>query len=319
MSLTRRELVYCAIAHEDVGRIPYSFMFTGTAADGLKAHYGTDDLDGAIGNCIRFAGAPWWTFTNWPEGQNDADPPARLPDVIGTGSYADFSAQITHLRENTDCFILTTFYASLFEKAWFARGMENLLVDMAINEDYCEALFEKIVQSDLMMLEMMLAADVDAVLLGCDWGSQQALMMGPENWRRYIGPRHARMFQRIRAAGKVAFLHSCGNIYTVLPDVVAMGVQVLNPVQPECMDIAAIKAEFGDALTFWGGISTQQTLPLGTPDDVRREVREVAALLGNGGGYILSPAQAIQDDVPLENCLALIEEAQALFEGATVA
>jgi uroporphyrinogen decarboxylase len=165
------------------------------------------------------------------------------------------------------------------------------------------------------MLEMVLSADVDGILLGCDWGSQQALMMGPENWRRYIGPRHARLFKRVRAAGKYAFLHSCGNILDVLPDVVDMGVQVLNPVQPECMDIGEIKTRFGRDLTFWGGISTQQTLPNGSPADVRREIRDVATLLGAGGGYILAPAQAIQDDVPLENCLALIEEAQRLFAG----
>jgi uroporphyrinogen decarboxylase len=120
------------------------------------------------------------------------------------------------------------------------------------------------------------------------------------------------MFRRIRAAGKCAFLHSCGNIQAVLPEVVEMGVQVLNPLQPECMDIRAVKRHFGGALAFWGGISTQRTLPAGSPDDVRREVREVAALLGAGGGYILSPAQSIQSDVPLENCLALIDEAQAL-------
>ncbi len=315
MSLSRRELVCRAIAHEDTGRIPYSLMFTGDAAAKLSAHYGTDDLDSAIGNCIRGAGAPWWTFTNFPTDQYEADPPSRLPDVMGVGSYTDFYNGITYQRENGDAFLLTFFYASLFEKAWFARGMENLLVDMAVNEEYCTALFDRIMEADLMMLEMMLSADVDGVLLGCDWGSQQALMMGPDNWRRYIGPRHARMFQRIREAGKYAFLHSCGNIIAVLPDVVEMGVQVLNPVQPECMDIREVKQRFGKDLTFWGGISTQQTLPLGTPADVRREVREVTSILGAGGGYILAPAQAIQDDVSLENCLALIDEAQQLFAG----
>jgi len=315
MSLTRRELVQRAIAHEDCGRIPYALLFTGDAARMLSAHYGTDDLDGAIGNCIRGVGAPWWTFTNFPADQYAPDPPSRLPDVMGTGSYTDFYDGITRLRDTSDAFLLAFFYASLFEKAWFARGMENLLVDMAVHEAYCEALFERIVEADLMMLEMMLAADVDGVLLGCDWGSQQALLMGPEHWRRYIGPRHARMFRRIREAGKYAFLHSCGNIIAVLPDVVEMGVQVLNPVQPECLDLREVTARFGEALTFWGGISTQQTLPMGTPDDVRREAREAASVLGAGGGYILAPAQAIQGDVPLENCLALIAEAQALFAG----
>ena len=315
MSLTRRELVCRAIAHDDVGRTPYAISFTDETAEMLAAHYGTTDLDEAIGNCIRGVPAPWWEFTNYPDGQNEFEAPPRVPDVRGVGSFTDYYESITRLRETTDCFLLVYFYASLFEKAWFARGMENLLVDMQVNEDYCEALFERIVTADLAMLEMVLSADVDGILLGCDWGSQQALLMGPENWRRYIGPRHARLFARVRASGKYAFLHSCGNIFAVLPEVVAMGVQVLNPVQPECMDIREIKARFGADLTFWGGISTQQTLPHGTPDDVRREVREVAALLGNGGGYILSPAQAIQDDVPLENCLALIEVAQALFAG----
>jgi len=315
MALTRRELVCAAIAHEDVGRIPYAIAFTEPAAEALAAHYGTENLDEATGNCMRMVPAPWWEFAAPPEDQLDPDPPSRLPDVRGLGSYTDFYDTITRLRETTDCFLLVTFYASLFEKAWFLRGMENLLVDMAVHEDYCEALFERIVTADLSMLEMMLSADVDGVLLGCDWGSQQALLMGPEFWHRYIGPRHARMFKRIRQAGKYAFLHSCGDIFAVLPDVVDMGVQVLNPVQPECMDIATIKSRFGDKLAFWGGISTQQTLPMGSPDDVRREVRAVAALLGARGGYILSPAQSIQDDVPLENCLALIEEAQALFAG----
>ena len=315
MPITRREAVCAAIAHQDTGHIPYALAFTGPAAEILAAHYGTTDLDEAVGNCMRCLGGPWWEFVNLPEDQLAHDAPSRLPDVRGIGSYSEFYESIARLRETTDCFLLVTYYASLFEKAWFLRGMENLLCDMALHEDYCDALFERIVTADLSMLEMMLSADVDGVLLGCDWGSQKALLMGPDYWHRYIGPRHARMFKLIREAGKRAFLHSCGNIFAVLPDVVEMGVQVLNPVQPECMDIREIKARFGAELAFWGGISTQQTLPLGTPDEVRREVQEVADLLGAGGGYILAPAQSIQDDVPLENCLALIEEAQARFAG----
>jgi uroporphyrinogen-III decarboxylase len=313
--LTRRELVYHTIAHKPTGRIPYCITFTGTAAQMMANHFGTTDLDGAIGNCIRMIEAPWWEFTNYPAAQYAPPPPPRLPEIRGIGSYTEFYQQIARLREDTDCFILVGFYASLFEKAWFARGMENLLVDMSEHPDYCAALFDRIVEADLLMLEMMLSADIDGVLLGCDWGSQQALLMGPAHWQHYIGPRHTRLFARIRAAGKVAFLHSCGCIEAVLPEVVAMGVQVLNPVQPECMDIARLKAEYGDQLTFWGGISTQQTLPLGSPAEVRQTVRSVAQLLGAGGGYILAPAQAIQDDVPLANCLALIDEAQALLHG----
>ena len=313
--MTRRESVIAALSHEETGHTPYCFDFTAEASALLQEHYGCEDLAAHIGNCLRDVPGVWWGFVGIPEDQREPGVPSRLPGVQGLGSYTAMTEAIERLRETTDAFLLVRFYASLFEKAWFVRGMENLLADMLLHEEYCEALFERIVSADLMMLEMMLAADVDGVLLGCDWGSQQALMMGPAMWRRYIGPRHARMFRKIREAGKYAFLHSCGNIVAVLPEVVEMGVQVLNPAQPECMDIGALKDEFGAHLTFWGGVSTQQTLPYGTPEEVRRETREVAARLGKGGGYILSPAQGVQGDVPLANIVAMIEEAQGLFEG----
>ncbi len=315
MSMTRRESVIAAINHQQTGHIPYAFDFTAEATAMLQEHYGCEDLSAHIGNCIRDVPGVWWQFVNVPEEQLEPGVPSRLPDVQGRGSYEAMTEALEQLRETTDAFLLVRFYASLFEKAWGLRGMENLLSDMLLHEEYCEALFERIVTADLMMLEMMLAAEVDGVLLGCDWGSQQALLMSPAMWRKYIGPRHARMFSKIREAGKYAFLHSCGNICDVLPDVTRMGVQVLNPAQPECMDIGMLKDEFGAHLTFWGGISTQQTLPYGTPDQVRADTREVAARLGKGGGYILSPAQSVQGDVPLENIVAMIEEAERLFGG----
>lgn len=310
--MTRRERVIAAIEHRETGGLPYSFGFTAGASDLLKAHYGCEDLEEFIGNCLRYVPAPWWEFVNVPEDQLEPGVPSRLPEVRGIGSFETMKESLTTQRENTDAFLIFGFYASLFEKAWFVRGMENLLADMILNEEYCTALFDLIVESDLHMLEMVLASDVDGVLLGCDWGSQQALLMGPEMWRKYIGPRHARMFRRIREAGKYTFLHSCGNIRAVLPEVADMGVQVLNPVQPECMDTGALKDELGDRLCFWGGVSTQQTLPYGTPEEVRAETRAVAARLGKGGGYILSPAQAIQEDVPVENMVAMVEVAREL-------
>jgi len=313
--MTKREIVMSAINHEDIGRLPYCFDLTQEAANKLKEYYGCEDVADHIGNCLRYVPAPWWQFVNVPDDQLEPDVPSRMPDVQGIGSFETMKQSLQDLRETTDAFLLMTFWASLFEKAWFLRGMENLLVDMLVHEEYCEALFELTVQSDLKMLDMVLSAEVDGVLLGCDWGSQEALLMSPEMWHKYIGPRHARMFQRIREAGRIPILHSCGNIRAVLPDVVEMGVQVLNPFQPECMDIGAIKDEFGDDLCFWGGISTQQTLPYGTPQEVQEETRQVAARIGKGGGYILAPAQAIQEDVPLKNILAMIEVAQELLEG----
>ena len=114
----------------------------------------------------------------------------------------------------------------------------------------------------------------------------------------------------MRQAGKFLFVHSCGNIETIIPDLIAMGVQVLNPVQPECMDIRKVKREYGRDLCLWGGISTQQTLPYGKPEAVRREMAETLDFMRHGGGYILAPAQSIQADVPMENIEAVVEFAR---------
>ncbi len=153
--------------------------------------------------------------------------------------------------------------------------------------------------------------EIDGVLLGSDWGSQMDLLMSFDCWQEMIRPGEQREYDLIHGYGKDVWVHSCGNIARVIPALVEMGLDVLNPVQPEAMDIAALKRDVGDRLTFWGGISTQQTLPYGTSDEVRAEARAVRELMSRGGGYIFAPAQSIQSDVPAANILALLEVARA--------
>ena len=165
---------------------------------------------------------------------------------------------------------------------------------------------------NVVMLENMLSfPEIDGVLLGSDWGSQHGLLLSPDMWREYLAPGERREYTLIHEAGKDVWLHWCGNMEAILDDLVEMGLDVLNPVQPECMDIYGLKDKYGDKLTFWGGISTQQTLPYGTPDEVRAEIDRVVAYMSQGGGYITAPAQYIQADVPVENILALFEQARS--------
>jgi uroporphyrinogen decarboxylase len=172
-------------------------------------------------------------------------------------------------------------------------------------------LLTKIIDRNLVMLENFLALpEIDGVLLGSDWGSQADLLMSFDTWQDMIQIGEKREYDLVHAYGKDVWLHSCGNVARLLPSLIEMQLEVLNPVQPEAMDIAALKREYGDRIAFWGGISTQQTLPYGTPDDVRAEARAVRNLLSQGGGYIFSPAQSIQSDVPVENILALLEVAR---------
>ena len=128
-------------------------------------------------------------------------------------------------------------------------------------------------------------------------------------WRRLIKPVLKRMYARIKGHGKFVAIHTCGDVKEILPDLVEIGVDVLNPFQPEVMDVRKIKKEFGKDLCFWGGVSIQHTLPYGTPDQVKAEVEGLIRDIGRGGGYILAPAHAIPGDVPVENILALLEAA----------
>lgn len=153
---------------------------------------------------------------------------------------------------------------------------------------------------------------IDGILLGSDWGSQKDLLMSPDIWRELIRPGEEREYKLIHDAGLDVWVHSCGDIQRIFPDLAEMGVDVLNPLQPECMDIERIKREFGDKIAFWGGISTQQILPYGTCEEVREETKRVASLLSQNGGYITAPSQEIQKDVPFENLCALIDTAKEL-------
>ena len=218
---------------------------------------------------------------------------------------------IKELRQKNDKYFLVRIYGSHFEKAYFARGIENFLADMAGEPQEAQRLLNKIIEKNLIMLENFLAIpEIDGVLLGSDWGSQLDLLMSPDTWQEMIRPGEQREYDLIHSYGKDVWVHSCGNIERIIPSLVEMKLDVLNPIQPEAMDIAKLKRLYGDNLTFWGGVSTQQTLPYGTPDDVKRESREVREILSNGGGYIFAPAQGIQHDVPTANIIALIEVAR---------
>jgi uroporphyrinogen decarboxylase len=163
----------------------------------------------------------------------------------------------------------------------------------------------------MVMLENILdCEEIDGVLLGSDWGSQTGPLMSPDTWDELIRPGEQREYDLLHAAGKDVWVHSCGCITPLIPRLIEMGLDGLNPVQPECMDIKALKQEHGSKLTFWGGLSTQRTLPFGSPDDVRREAREVRNMMSAGGGYIFAPAQAIQGDVPLANIQAVLDVAR---------
>ena len=309
--MTRRELVKAAIAHQETDRVPYSIDLCGDAWEKLKPLVSQPTPGEYLDNDVAGFGPPWW---NWHELGADwagFDAPASPAKVIGAGSYSDFVDRVKWARGMSDKYFLVMIYGSHFEKAYFARGLENFLADMGGDLAFARKLLNLIIEKNMVMLENILAIrEIDGVLLGSDWGSQRGMLMSPEVWHDLIRPGEQREYDLIHSYGKDVWVHSCGKIEPIIPSLIEMGVNVLNPVQSEAMDIDALKRDFGPRLTFWGGISTQQTMPYGTPEDVKKEARAVRDMMSKGGGYIFSPSQGIQGDVPPQNIMALLEVAR---------
>ncbi|MFO7821389.1 MAG: uroporphyrinogen decarboxylase family protein [Lentisphaeria bacterium] len=309
--MDRQQLVKDAIAHKTTERVPYCIRFTREAREKFQKETGTDSIDEFVDNDIIQVGPPWWWWDNLGPEWKSMTPPAKSPAVRGNGSYSEFRDKLKLLRDHSDKYILAMIYGSHFEKANAVRGIENFLADMAGEPEFAQKMLDRIIEKNMVMLENFLGCpEIDGVLLGSDWGTQLDLIMSPDTWENMIRPGEQREYDLVHSYDKDVWVHSCGNIVKAIPSLIEMGLDVLNPVQPECMDLNMLKNDYGDKLAFWGGISTQQSLPRGTPDEVKAEARRVRDLMSHDGGYIMAPSQALQADVPIDNILALIDVAK---------
>lgn len=309
--MTSREYVKAAIEHREADRVPYFINFCGDAWEEMKKVAGDKSKREFVDDDVWSIGPPWWGWHGLEADWRGTAAPTSRSTVKGGGSYADFENAIKTAREKTDKYILVMIYGSHFEKANSARGIENFLADMGGEKEFAKKLLTRIIDKNMVMLENFLAIpEIDGVLLGSDWGSQRGLLMSPAAWDDMIRPGEQREYDLVHEYGKDVWVHSCGDVEVIIPRLIEMGLDVLNPVQPECMDIVRLKENYGEKLAFWGGISTQQTLPYGTPEEVKKEARRVRGIMAENGGYILSPSQDIQRDVPLENIMALLEVAR---------
>jgi len=319
--MNRRDLVRAAIHHQATPRVPYNIRADRKMGEKLRARLGWEklrvkslgraDLNDWLDNDVEMIRIPWWNWDSLASDWRGPWPPTTPGTIRGNGSYDSFYEELKKLREETDRYILVMIYGSHFEKANAARGIENFLMDIAGDFAFAKQLCTRIVDKNMVMLENVLnCPEIDGILLGSDWGSQRGLLMSPDTWDELIRPGEQREYDLVHAYEKDVWVHSCGKIDVLIPRLAEMGVDVPNPLQPECMDVAAIKRDHGDRLAFWGGINTQQVLPFGTPEEVKAEARRTRDLLSQNGGYILAAAQDIQGDVPMANLDALLEAAR---------
>ena len=203
----------------------------------------------------------------------------------------------------------------LFELAWALRGYEQFMIDMIESPEIPHFIMDKLTDfyCEYVRRAMKYAGDkYDMVYTYDDIAAQNSLLMSKDMWREFLQPYHIRLNKVIHDYGKTVMYHSCGAIYDMIPLLAELPIDVLNPIQPAArdMDFGKIKENFGRALCFHGGMDIQHLLPHGTPDEVRAGVQRAIALLGKGGGYILTSAHYIQADTPVENILTMYETAK---------
>lgn len=221
------------------------------------------------------------------------------------------------LYEETDHAIHGHFGGSILEMSQMLLGFENAMMDIAIDPGFFEYMLDRMVELHLENLRRYLNAvgdHIQVIYVADDLGTQNGLWLHPDRYRSLFKPRHRKIYRYIKDNSDLfIFLHSCGAIHELIPDIIDVGVDIINPVQISArgMDPRALKKEFGKDVTFWGGgIDTQHLLPEGTPEEVRRRVRENIEIFAPGGGFIFNQVHNIQADVPPENIVAMFDEAQ---------
>jgi uroporphyrinogen decarboxylase len=332
--MSERARVAASIRHRQPDRTPYHVTFTEPARARMAELYGDPGFEAGLGNCLEIVrmrkpyrplpDRPWVWEDEWGvhwDRSIDTDigtvcnrrvtaeslAGCRFPDPDAPGRFDQFPAAIAGSGGR---FVIATLAFTLFERSWTLAGMEEVLMAMAAGDRFADELFDRILAFDEAVVRRALTFPIDGVRFGDDWGQQRGLIMGPELWRKYIKPRVKRLYGIVKAADRKVFIHCCGKIDEIFPDLIECGVDVFNPFQPEVTDVQAVKRLYGRDLTFFGGISTQKTLPYGTVSQVREEVRRLIDTIGKDGGYIAAPAHDVPRDARPENVAALIEVLQ---------
>ncbi len=334
MSMTPKERVLAALAYEETDIVPYDVIIEGDVHDRLNKFYGGTEWEHRIQKHILPVSFPIWAnLEPTEEGyfkdeyggmwNFNAQPfhlvefPLTEPTLEGYDfdtvaktvlDALDMESAKLILSQNQDKFIVGQIHFGPFERSWMLRGFENVLMDSILHPEFYEELLDRIVEVQLPMIDKLCTLPIDGVFFGDDWGDQRGVILGPDRWRRFIKPRVKKLYERAHSAGKFVLTHCCGNAFDVIPDMIEVGLDVLESLQPEAMNVYEIKRRYGKNLRLWGGLGMQQTLAFGSPDEVRAEIRRLIQEMGRGGGYILAPAKPLMEDVPTENAVAVVEE-----------
>jgi uroporphyrinogen decarboxylase len=239
-----------------------------------------------------------------------------FPDGTDKSRFKGTREAALKLRNETDYSISTGIGGVTYEYCWYLRGLEQWFCDMLVNPKFCEALIEQTLKFWYNYYTGFMEAVgdiVDIVMIGDDLAGQGGPLFSPDFYRSVIKPRHKKLIQHIRSLTNAKiWYHTCGSCVEYIPDLIDIGVDIINPVQTSArnMDPVHLKRQFGNHIVFWGGgIDSQHVLPFATPDQVKKEVHQSLEIFKPGGGYVFNNIHNIQSGVPAENIIAMYEAA----------
>ncbi len=344
MTMTPQERVLATLNHQQPDRVPIDFgghRSSGIAAiayrklrealDLPEREEGRWVLKSETGRVLGQMpdGAIYFEQTYWPFAEEDdldrileamaecmwvamRTPPGPL--VAGQFGDEAMVEGARKLRDRTDRAILALFGGNLLEFGQFLYRIDNFMLLLAGEPKRAHEFLDLLVEMHLANLERFLGLVgpyIDIIVFGDDLGMQTGPQMSPAMYREFFKPRHARMWRRAKELADVKVkLHCCGGVRPLLDDLIESGLDAINPVQISCegMDPRELKSDFGDRLTFWGGgCDTHAVLSFGTPDEVRRHVKEQVSILSPGGGFVFQQVHNVLANVPPENVIAMLE------------
>lgn len=229
-----------------------------------------------------------------------------LPDMLADYRWEPLYEKVRRCK--ADGFAPIFRSVQIFEYAWFLRGLDNMLEDMICDEDMAEAGLKRMADFQEKIARRIAECGFDMIVYGDDIGTQKSMMMSMPLWRRWLKPDMKRAIDAAKAVNPdiLAYYHSDGVIYDAIEELMEIGMDILNPVQPECISPDKVKQLYGDKLSFWGCVGTQTTMPFGTPEDVTNVVRHLCEVVGKGGGLCIAPTHMLEPEVSWANIEALV-------------
>lgn len=230
-----------------------------------------------------------------------------FPDYASAdGSHQ--AEQVRQLKER-DLIALGSMRMTIWECAWYLRGMENMFCDMLEEDEKAEFLLDKVTEAALIRATSYAKAGVDVLFLGDDIGMQHTIMMDEDLYCTWLKPRLKKIIDEVKKINPeiIIFYHSCGFIEPLIPHLIEAGIDVLNPIQSECMDFEEIHRKYGDKISFHGTIGTQTVMPVGSPEEVKKATWRNLDIAGEKGGLYVAPTHVLGPEVPLDNILAYVE------------